>query len=79
VVEQLAGDAVTIDLPAQTVTHDAARHSFAIDPEARQMLAQGLDAIDLTLAQSEAIANWIAADRALRPWVYLSRRTKEPA
>ena len=69
VLEQLAGDEITIDLQACTV----ARHPFAIDPEARQMLLEGLDAIDLTLTQSDAIARWTQADRKARPWVYLEK------
>lgn len=87
VIAALAGDEVTIDLAAQTVNHQGTAHTFTIDPEAKQMLAEGLDAIDLTLTQTPAIQSWIEADRALRPWVYLgaylgvypSNQTKEPA
>ncbi|MEM6267369.1 MAG: 3-isopropylmalate dehydratase small subunit [Pseudomonadota bacterium] len=79
VVDALAGDRVTIDLSAQTVSHDGSAHSFTIDPEAKQMLAEGLDAIDLTLTQSAAIEMWTDADRAARPWIYLGDRSKEPA
>ena len=73
-LEALAGEAITIDLAAQTVTRTGAgagaTHAFAIDPEARQMLAEGLDAIDLTLTEGAAIDAWTAADRTARPWIY---------
>lgn len=72
-VEALAGQRVTIDLAAQTVAGAGQSHGFAIDTEAKRMLAEGLDAIDLTLTQSAAIDRWTRADRATRPFVYLER------
>ncbi|MDJ0977608.1 MAG: 3-isopropylmalate dehydratase small subunit [Erythrobacter sp.] len=75
-VNALAGDEVTIDLAAQTVTHGDMVHLFTIDAEAKQMLAEGLDAIDLTLTQSAQIDSWTSADRALRSWVYLQQDGK---
>lgn len=65
------GDHVTIDLLTQTVSSGEARFGFAIDPEAKAMLAEGLDAIDLTLKNASAIAAFHARDRGARPWVYL--------
>jgi 3-isopropylmalate/(R)-2-methylmalate dehydratase small subunit len=64
--------ALTIDLPAQTVS-DAAGGcwSFAIDEEAKAMLIGGLDAIDLTLRRRDRIEAFRAADRVERPWAYL--------
>lgn len=73
VLEELAGREVTIDLAAQTITGGERPRSFAIDAEAKEMLARGLDAIDLTLQQVDAIAAWTQADRQERPWVYLER------
>lgn len=70
-VEQLAGEQVTVDLAAQQVVTAGQSHSFAIDPEAKQMLAEGLDAIDLTLTQAKAVDLWTKEDQANRPWVYL--------
>jgi 3-isopropylmalate/(R)-2-methylmalate dehydratase small subunit len=70
VVEALAGEEVTIDLAAQTVTHDSMSQPFAINAEAKQMLDQGLDPIDLTLTQGTAIEDWTRADRTARPWIY---------
>ena len=69
--EALARHEITIDLAGQTVVRDDQSYTFTIDPEAKQMLAEGLDAIDLTLTQATAIQNWISADRPVRPWVYL--------
>lgn len=74
VVEALGGAQVTIDLAAQTVTVDGTVHHFAIDIEAKEMLAHGLDAIDLSLTQADAIDAWTAADKQARPWVYLERK-----
>ncbi len=67
-IAPLAGQAVTIDLDAQT----AAGHGFAIGAEAKRMLLEGLDAVELTLTHAAAIAAWQAADRARRPYIYLS-------
>jgi len=75
--DALAGQEVTIDLAAQTVIVGKQTHTFSIDAEAKQMLAEGLDAIDLTLTQSSAITNWIDSDRADRPWVYLEPRLEK--
>lgn len=70
-LEAIAEQEVTIDLARQQVRAGSASYDFTIDPEAKQMLADGLDAIDLTLTQAAAIDAWTARDRAVRPWVYL--------
>jgi len=70
VVHGLTWQMVQIALPAQTVSAGDESWTFAIDAEAKAMLAEGLDAIDLTLRQKPAILRWLAADRRLRPWVY---------
>jgi 3-isopropylmalate/(R)-2-methylmalate dehydratase small subunit len=63
---------VTVDLARQVVSGpNGAAHAFAIDLESREMLLEGLDAIDLTLKQRGAIDAFTEADRALRPWIYL--------
>jgi 3-isopropylmalate/(R)-2-methylmalate dehydratase small subunit len=63
---------VSVDLMRQVVSGpDGAEHAFAIDAESREMLLEGLDAIDLTLKQRGAIDAFTAADRALRPWIYV--------
>ena len=62
---------VTIDLAAQTVSLDSgARWTFDIGAEAKAMLYEGLDAIDLTLKHRADIAAFQQADRASRPWIY---------
>ncbi|HSJ78264.1 MAG TPA: 3-isopropylmalate dehydratase small subunit [Erythrobacter sp.] len=71
VVRGLAWQMVRIDLAAQTVSAGGESWPFTIDPEAKQMLAEGLDAIDLTLKQRPAIRQWLATDRQARPWAYL--------
>ncbi len=70
-VERLARRQLSVSLAGQHVMADGATHKFEIEPEAKQMLEQGLDAIDLTLVQSAAIDEWIADDCKARPWVYL--------
>jgi len=63
---------LTVDLMAQSViTTGGECHMFAIDAEAKAMLIGGLDAIDLTLQHRGRIDAVRAADRLVRPWVYL--------
>jgi len=69
----LAGREVQVDLPAQTVCCGDQCWTFAIDGEAKAMLLEGLDAIDLTLKHREAIAAFHARDKQQRPWVYLEQ------
>ncbi|WP_336986757.1 3-isopropylmalate dehydratase small subunit [Altererythrobacter aquiaggeris] len=74
-VRSLPWEMVHIDLAAQTVS--AGEHSWhlEIDPEARQMLLEGLDAIDLTLARLKtAMGRWLSEDRTNRPWIYLEKQ-----
>ena len=69
VIAALCGQEVTVDLTAQRVDG----HHFDIDSEAKTMLLEGLDVIDLTLKHSEMITAWQVADHIKRPWVYLSK------
>jgi 3-isopropylmalate/(R)-2-methylmalate dehydratase small subunit len=63
---------LVVDLPAQTITSpDRTVYAFAIDAEQKEMLVEGLDAIDVTLKQRAAIAAFQDRDRVTRPWVYL--------
>jgi 3-isopropylmalate/(R)-2-methylmalate dehydratase small subunit len=71
VVRGLSWQMVSIDLAAQTVSAGGESWHFDIDPEAKAMLLEGLDAIDLTLKQRAAIEGFLARDRAARPWIYL--------
>lgn len=63
--------AIRIDLPDQTVIAPGLAFDFAIDAEAKAMLVDGLDAIELTLKHADAIAAWQTRNRVQRPWVYL--------
>jgi 3-isopropylmalate/(R)-2-methylmalate dehydratase small subunit len=66
------GNLVTIDVARLCIgLPDGRRWSFALDPEAKAMLMEGLDAIDLTLKLGSEIAAFQARDRVERPWVYL--------
>jgi 3-isopropylmalate/(R)-2-methylmalate dehydratase small subunit len=63
---------VSIDLKAQTIAlWDWETHGFAIDPEAKTMLLEGLDEIALTLRMSKQINDFRLQDQRLRPWAYL--------
>ena len=72
-VEHCAGREVAIDLRGQTVACDGSTYLFEIEPEPRQMLLEGLDAIDMTLARSAEIDAWTTVDRRARPWIYLEQ------
>jgi 3-isopropylmalate/(R)-2-methylmalate dehydratase small subunit len=64
---------VTVDLREQLVrSPDGSSHAFPIDAEAREMLLEGLDGVDLTLKQRAAIDSFLERDRRERPWIYLS-------
>jgi 3-isopropylmalate/(R)-2-methylmalate dehydratase small subunit len=69
VIDTLGGGAATVDLAAQTVNGQV----FDIEAEAKKMLLEGLDAVDLTLKHRDAIAAWQDGDRAARPWIYLEK------
>lgn len=69
-IRDMTGAIVTVDLAAQTIDG----HGFEIGAEAKTMLLEGLDAIDLTLKHQDRIAEWQAADRARRPYIYLEAR-----
>jgi 3-isopropylmalate/(R)-2-methylmalate dehydratase small subunit len=63
---------IAIDLEAQTVRLDGVEAlRFAIEPEAKIALLQGLDDIGQTQRRTAAIEGFQDRDRAQRPWVYL--------
>jgi 3-isopropylmalate/(R)-2-methylmalate dehydratase small subunit len=62
---------VTVDLAALLVCAGDTSWPFALANEPREMLMQGLDAIELTLKRRQEIAAFRAADAARHPWVYL--------
>lgn len=62
---------LTIDVATQSVAlHDGRCWTFPLDEEAKSMLLEGIDAIDLTLKLRPAIAEFHARDRVERPWIY---------
>ena len=65
------GQIMTIDLPEQHMSIPGRFRPFHIAAEAKAMLIEGHDAIDLTLKHRDAIAAWQTTDRVNRAWVYL--------
>jgi 3-isopropylmalate/(R)-2-methylmalate dehydratase small subunit len=62
---------VTVDLEAQTVTSPSGRsYAFTAPGTLRDMLLQGVDEIELTLARRGEIERFRERDRAWRPWAY---------
>jgi 3-isopropylmalate/(R)-2-methylmalate dehydratase small subunit len=65
------GGRVTVDLEQQAVTSPGGkRYSFSAPPTLRDMLLEGVDEIDLTLARQVQIDAFRERDRARRPWAY---------
>ncbi|MBQ0842839.1 MAG: 3-isopropylmalate dehydratase small subunit [Paraperlucidibaca sp.] len=65
------GYALTIDLAAQEVrTPSGAAFSFEVDAFRKHCLINGLDDIDLTLQDADAISAFEVKARAARPWVF---------
>ncbi|CAA0081490.1 3-isopropylmalate dehydratase small subunit [Zhongshania aliphaticivorans] len=69
---------VTVNLENQTLQWDQQQAQFDIDENAKKMLLQGLDPIDLTLSMNSEIDRFEQADRLARPWIYLPKKVKEP-
>jgi 3-isopropylmalate/(R)-2-methylmalate dehydratase small subunit len=73
------GAAVTIDLPAQTLTGpDGAAHRFEVDPFRKQALLEGLDEIGLTLRHAAEIGAFEARHAAAWPWAVPDRLDAGP-
>lgn len=66
---------ITVDLERCLVLGGGQSHNFVIDPESRDMLLEGLDAIALTLKQNDAIQEFLQRDRIARPWIYFADGT----
>jgi 3-isopropylmalate/(R)-2-methylmalate dehydratase small subunit len=67
---------LTVDVAAQTLAlPDGRRWNFPLGEEAKSMLLDGVDAIDLTLKLGPAIAEFHARDRLVRPWVYIEKHS----
>ena len=62
---------IGVDLVEMTVTSPSGkRFAFAVEPQRRQALLEGLDEIAITLQRAPEIAAFQAQDRQRRPWVY---------
>ena len=63
--------ALTIDLPAQTITDDAMSEQirFDFDPEHKDMLVRGLSAVDATLEHASAIVSFEQEYHAAYRWL----------
>jgi 3-isopropylmalate/(R)-2-methylmalate dehydratase small subunit len=59
---------LTVDLEACRILAGNLVVDFAIDPVWRTQLLNGWDDIDLTFAEADAIAAFVARDAAARPW-----------
>jgi 3-isopropylmalate/(R)-2-methylmalate dehydratase small subunit len=59
-----------VDLEACEVGAGATIKKFELESEAREMLLEGLDGIDLTLKHRADIDAFVARDRLERPWIY---------
>ena len=63
---------VTVDLEAQQVRSPGGKtYAFTAPATLRQMLLEGVDEIDVTLARSAELEAFRERDRAARPWAYL--------
>lgn len=62
-----------IDLPGQRVTADGKDYNFDIEPGAKRMLVEGLDAIALTQTRWTAIASFHRERQENRPWLYQAK------
>lgn len=76
VVERIAGGCaagtpVVIDMPACEVRMSDAVFPFTMEDEARTMLIEGADAIELTLRHRDRIEAFFERDKAVHPWIYL--------
>ena len=65
------GYALTVDLPAQTVTKpDGGTLPFAIEPSHKRSLQEGLDDIGLTLEDADSIRSFEEGWRRTAPWYF---------
>lgn len=78
-VEALAAQSsqgdMLVDLERRVVVSPSGEmFSFSIDNLNRDGLLEGLDEIGLTLKWTDDVAAWQSADRAARPWIWLSEK-----
>ena len=72
VIEDPGQNLIAVDLVECRVTApDGTIHAFEIGDADREMLLEGLDAIDVTRKRDDEILAFQARDRLRRPWIYL--------
>ena len=59
-----------IDLESQTVVDGEQAYDFAIDPALKQKMLNGMDDIDMTLAEGELIKTFEEKHKAMQPWLF---------
>lgn len=67
---------VKVDLENLQVSAAGEEWPIAMDDEARAMLLEGLDAIDLTWKWRSQIDSFVTADRQARPWIYFDNSVR---
>ncbi len=65
-----AGLTLSIDLRTQTVTDGDQTYGFEIDPALKEKMLNGMDDIDLTLAEADLIRDFEAGHRQRQPWLF---------
>lgn len=68
--QKCEGYSLSVDLPQQLILEEGAQHHFNIDPYYKLRLIQGLDDIDITLANLDRIEAYEMARRKLEPWLF---------
>jgi 3-isopropylmalate/(R)-2-methylmalate dehydratase small subunit len=64
---------VTVDLTRCVVsTPGAGPYPFDLEPQAREMLLEGLDSVGVAMKNRPAIQAFIDRDATARPWIYFS-------
>lgn len=76
-VQFARGVPVRVDIERCEVRSGDLRFAFTLDAEARMMLLEGADAIELTLRERPRIDAFHARDRQERPWIYLDSRRRD--
>lgn len=65
-----AGLTLSIDLRTQTVTDGDQSYDFEIDSALKEKMLNGMDDIDLTLAEADLIRDFETGHRQRQPWLF---------
>ena len=65
-------ETLSVNLADQTISAGAMVVRFDIDPDAKEMLLEGIDEISLTQRNAASIDTFERRDRENRPWIYLN-------